>query len=963
MIKKVFSAILFCFYFVLSAYAQQNLAKTAWVDSVFSSLSLNEKIGQLFMVAAYSGGNEQHYQVIDQLVKKHHIGGLIFMQGHPHSQASLTNRYQRHAEVPLLIAQDAEWGLGMRLDSTLSYPKQMTLGAIEEDSLIYQMGAEVARQLKLLGVHINLAPVADINNNPQNPVIGDRSFGEDKKIVSQKAIAYMKGMQDNGIIACAKHFPGHGDTNKDSHVTLPVIKHKDSRLQQVELYPFKKLINAGVKSIMTAHLQVNAYDKKMPSSLSEKITTQLLKEEMGFNGLVISDALNMKAVADDHENVELEALRAGNDILLFSQDVPGAVRSIKKALRRKKISRSQFNSSVKQVLAAKFEAGLHNYVPANTDNVTLKLNRPEAELLRQKLYEKAVTIVKHTDETLPLKVLDNKYFASVNVGGADVFSRYLEKYAYFSHYDAVTIDAEKHKHFDYIIVGMTSIPDSKVLKTLRKLDESTHLIISYFGSPYEMQPLAGFKNLMCTYENDSITQVKAAEVVFGSVGATARLPLGITTEIPAGSGEDTKPIARLSYGIPEAVNMDSRTLKKIDEIAIEAIRDYATPGCQILVARGNQIIFDKAYGHYTYDSLKPVTSQTIYDIASITKVFASMQAFMFLEERGLIDLDKKIAVFLPELRGTNKADMTFRDILTHQAGLWPYLPFWKQTMEDSVHLPAYYFDELNQEYPIQITPNLYGAAFIRDSVWHWVKASKIREKVEREPYDYKYSDMGYYIIQRLVEKLLNQPMEIFLQQNFYDPMGLSTMSYLPLCKYPLTRIAPTEEDNYFRNTLVYGTVHDQGAAMMGGVAGHAGLFSNANDMAKMMFMHLNDGQYGVDRYFKQETLDRFTSRQYVKNRRGLGWDKPLRGFWYGPTSEYASGSTFGHTGFTGTAVWADPEFDLIYVFLSNRIHPDAANAKLIKNNIRTRIQDVIYESIFEYQQTAGNEIKWKLTEK
>ncbi|MDX1628827.1 MAG: glycoside hydrolase family 3 protein, partial [Fulvivirga sp.] len=384
MIKKVFSAILFCFYFVLSAYAQQNLAKTAWVDSVFSSLSLNEKIGQLFMVAAYSGGNEQHYQVIDQLVKKHHIGGLIFMQGHPHSQASLTNRYQRHAEVPLLIAQDAEWGLGMRLDSTLSYPKQMTLGAIEEDSLIYQMGAEVARQLKLLGVHINLAPVADINNNPQNPVIGDRSFGEDKKIVSQKAIAYMKGMQDNGIIACAKHFPGHGDTNKDSHVTLPVIKHKDSRLQQVELYPFKKLINAGVKSIMTAHLQVNAYDKKMPSSLSEKITTQLLKEEMGFNGLVISDALNMKAVADDHENVELEALRAGNDILLFSQDVPGAVRSIKKALRRKKISRSQFNSSVKQVLAAKFEAGLHNYVPANTDNVTLKLNRPEAELLRQK---------------------------------------------------------------------------------------------------------------------------------------------------------------------------------------------------------------------------------------------------------------------------------------------------------------------------------------------------------------------------------------------------------------------------------------------------------------------------------------------------------------------------------------------------------------------------------------------------
>lgn len=950
MIKKVFSAFLLYFLIVTQGFTQTVDQKTVWVDSVYRTLNLEEKIGQLFMVAAYSGGNEQHYQVIDQLVKKHNIGGLIFMQGHPHSQATLINRYQSHSEIPLLIGMDAEWGLGMRLDSTISYPKQMTLGAIENDSLIYKMGTEIAQQLKMVGAHINFAPVVDVNNNPNNPVIGIRSFGENKHRVSQKAIMYMNGLQDNGVIAVAKHFPGHGDTDKDSHRTLPAINHKKDRLEQLELYPFQQLIDNGVKGVMSGHLQVDALDASAPSSLSNKTITKLLKNDMRFDGLVFSDALNMKAVSNDYENVELQAFQAGNDILLFSQDVPGAVKTLKKGIKRSRELKAQLEVSVKKILQAKYEAGLNRYKPLQKDNLTLKLNNPKYVATKQALYKEAVTVVK--SKSLPIAILDNKYFASLSFGETSVFNKYLEKYTFIHHQDR--LDLKSLSNYDQVIVGATRKLSSNELDILKELDQRTKVSISYFGSPYDIAQFDSFSDVICTYQNDSLAQITAAEAIFGAISVSGKLPVSASEVMKEGTGVVRNPLQRLSYATPEAVNMDGKHLNFIDEIAHEAIREQATPGCQILVARHGKVIFDKSYGHYTYDSIKPVTGETIYDIASITKVFASMQAFMFLEERGLVDLDKKISIYLPELKGTNKEFMTFRDILTHQAGLWPYLPFWKQTLQDSSYRSDFYLEELNQEYPVQVSNGLFATKTLQDSVWQWVKNSKVRKKNDREPYDYKYSDMGYYIIQRLAERLLNQPMEDFLQQNFYDPMGLATMSYLPLCKYPLSRIAPTEKDNYFRKTLVYGMVHDQGAALLGGVAGHAGLFSNANDLAKMMHMHLNGGIYGDQEYFKQETLEKFTGQQYASNRRGLGWDKPLRGEWYGPTSEYASPMTFGHTGFTGTAVWADPEFDLIFVFLSNRIHPDASNAKLIKNNIRTRIQDVIYESIWNYQQHAEN---------
>ncbi|MBL3656327.1 glycoside hydrolase family 3 N-terminal domain-containing protein [Fulvivirga sediminis] len=964
MFKKVFSASLLIFGLSFTCFSQNQLQEQ-WVDSVYQQLNLEQRIGQLFMVPAYSNGSTEHLEGLEALVKKRQIGGIIFMQSTPVKQIKIINRLQCLSKTPLLIGMDMEWGAGMRIDSTLSFPRQMALGAIENDSLIYAMGQEIAREMKILGVHLNFAPVADINSNPLNPVIGVRSFSSNKKVVSEKALAYMKGLQENGVLACAKHFPGHGDSHQDSHLTLPKIDISQERLDTLELYPFKHLMKAGVASIMTAHVEVPALTKKnTPVSLSEKAISDFLRAELKYEGLLITDALNMKAISGRYKTgeAEMEALKAGNDILLFPENIPAAQEEIKSALRKKKIDKSQFEASVKRVLRAKYRAGLTGkWHPLNTENIIRKLNKPKAKFLQNSLFENTITTVYNPDSLLPIINLDNKYFASLTIGSTGQYDYFLDKYAQVIHYkyeaSSNPILFKELKSYDVVMIAVADIdPTQKnygiskeAIDLINKLGSETQVVLNILGTPYAIPLFSNATAITCSYENNSITQKLIAEAIFGAIKTSARLPVDIKN-FAFGSGASTPNLQRLSFSIPEAAGMDMDVLNKIDGIAQEAIADEATPGCQVLIAKDGKVVFQKSYGYYTYDSLRPVTENTIYDIASVTKVMASMQAFMFLEERGIIDLDKKISVYLPELKGTNKENMIWRDILTHQAGLWPYLPFWKQTMEDPGAFHQFYKKEPSPEFSYQVSDNLYTSDIMQDSLWSWVVSAKLRDKEPHVPYDYKYSDMGYYILKRTAEKALNQPMNEFLQQNFYDPMGLTTMGYLPLCNYPLSRIAPTEDDNLFRNNLVYGLVHDQGAAMSGGVAGHAGLFSNALDLAKMLQMHLQDGEYGGIRYYQKGTLERFTAQQYKTNRRGIGWDKPLMGEWNGPTSSYASAKTFGHTGFTGTAIWADPEFNLIYVFLSNRIYPDAENTKLIKNNIRTRIQDLIYESMWQYNQ-------------
>lgn len=970
MIKKVFSAFISIILFTLLSFshsiqAQQRLPgieQKQWADSVYESMSLEQRIGQLFMIAAYSNKSNQYEEELIQFVKKYQPGGIIFMQGGPGRQVVLTNKLQAASPMPLMIGMDLEWGLSMRLDSTLTYPRQMALGALSNDSLIYAMGQDIARQMKILGVHVSFAPVADINTRSDNPVIGTRSFGEQKELVARKATAYASGLQDNGVLAVAKHFPGHGDTNVDSHKALPVLPYGKNRLDTLETYPFRQLIAKDVAGIMTGHLYVPSMesDQNIPASLSASITRDYLKEELKFDGLVFTDALNMKSVSDQFTDgdAEYRAFLAGADVLLFSENMPAAIELIAEEVRRKKSGERELERSVKRILQYKYQLGLTSKKSLNKDNLLLRLNTSATKALTLEIYKQAVTVVKNTNEFLPIRVLDNKKFASLVLGEGDSFENHLMNYASFSQYSensSLELLEKQLPEFGTVVVGIMgtkNMPSEEMLRLLTRLDAQTNVIIAHFSTPYELVSFENFKTVVTGYSNDPNAQQAVAEAIFGGISTSGKLPVSASKTMKVGAGVDLQGFKRISYHIPESAGMDSRTLEQIEVLVKEAIDDRATPGCQVLVAKDGRVVYNKSFGYYTYDSIKPVSDRTIYDLASLTKVLATTQAIMFLEERGIIDLDKKISAYLPELKGSNKENMIIRDILTHQSGLWPYVPFWAETMDKTYkYLPEYYSSVQNPEYTLKVRDNLFARPTVKDSIWNWVINSRIRQKEPGKPYDYKYSDIGFYMMQQLVQEKTNQDLASFMQQNFYDPLGMSSTSYNPLERFSAIRIAPTENDNIFRKALISGMVHDQGAALYGGVAGHAGLFSTAVDIAKIAQMLLQNGEYGGTRYLRKETISKFTTQQYENNRRGLGWDKPLQGEWFGPTTERASKATFGHTGFTGTAVWIDPEFNLIYVFLSNRIHPDASNNKLLKANTRSRIQQVIYDSILKYRST------------
>ncbi len=980
MIQKVYLSVFIILFTASSLFSQKITSQSTkgqlnWVDSVYKTMTMDERIGQLFMVAAYSNKGADHEKNLSLLIEKYHIGGLIFFQGGPGREVTLTNRLQGKSKIPLWIGMDAEWGLGMRLDSTMNFPKQMTLGAIQNDSLIYFMGAEIARQAKLVGVHVNFAPVVDINNNIKNPVIGYRSFGENKENVARKGIAYMKGLQDNGVVANAKHFPGHGDTGSDSHFTLPVINHSKERLKSLELYPFKELIQNDLSSMMIAHLHMPAYDDtpNRATTLSPAVVTDLLKKELGFDGLIFTDALNMKGVSDYYQpgETDLLAFKAGNDVLLFPMNVPTAVGVIRKAIQRKDLSAERLEESVKKILKTKYQLGLNKaFKPLATDNLDQKLNTREAKTLLTKLYAEAATLVKSKNNFVPISILDTTNFASLSLRGDknSVFQQYLNKYAPFTHYQLAKNEdnpaiytrlMSQLSQYETVVIGLHDMGNyasrrfglkEDDLLFLQKLSEETNVVLTVFGNAYSLSYLPNFDHILLMYEDTPETQQLAPQILFGAKAAKGKLPVTVSKSLPYGTGINTKTLNRFGYSLPESVGMDALNLQKIDLIAQEAIENKATPGCQILVAKDGQIVYEKNYGHLTYNRVEPVEDGTIYDIASVTKVTATLQSVMFLYDRGFLDLDKKIYHYLPELKKSNKKNMTLRDILTHQAGLLPYIPFWTRTSDFFSTKAPHYQTEADNLYPNQLASGLYGHVMLTDSIWQWVVESDLLKLPRgQKKYEYRYSDMGYYIMQEICERTLNLKYDEFLSDNLYAPLGLTTLGFLPLCRFPQERIAPTENDMTFRNDLIRGWVHDQGAAMVGGIAGHAGLFSNAMDLAILMQMNLWDGAYGGTRYFSKGTVPYFTKKQYKDNRRGLGWDKPVLDSGPSPTSRYSSPLTFGHTGFTGTAAWADPEFGLVFIFLSNRVYPDAENRKLISGNYRTRIMDVIYESIFEFE--------------
>ncbi len=944
-----------------------------WVDSVFNTLSEEERIAQLFMVAAYSNKDQAHIESIDNLIQTHKIGGLIFFQGGPERQAILSNRYQKESKVPLLISIDGEWGLAMRLDSTMKFPKQMTLGAIQDSSeqLIYQMGEQIAKQCKALGIHVNLAPVADVNNNPKNPIISYRSFGEDKYTVARKSLAYMKGMQDFGVMANAKHFPGHGDTDSDSHKTLPIINHSKDRLDSLELYPFKHLIDNGLGSMMVAHLYMPKIDPtpNKASTLSPKIVNGLLKDELGFEGLVFTDALNMKGVSSYYEpgKVDVAALLAGNDVLLFSEDVPKAIVEIKKAIANQEITQNEIDNRCKKILFAKYWAGLHQLPVINTQNLNQKLHTKEAQEVNTKLFEKAITLLQNQDNIIPLKRLDTLKIASISFGAknANEFNQSIDRYANFDSYSFpikvpksdIPKVYEKTKNYNLLIVtihDMNQRPYQNfgITRSLNKIIDSLasnqKVILNILGNPYALKKFTASKKaaaVVMSYEEHPIAKDLSGQLIFGGIPALGKLPITASEDYPINSGIILKKRTRFNYTTPTALGMDETILHRIDTIIESCINDSVFPGCQIFAAKDGQVFFQKSYGYHTYNEKIAVTNSDIYDLASITKIASSTASLMKLESEQKINVDSTLHTYLSDMVDTTAYKNTkLVEMLTHQAGFTPWIPFYIKTTKYKKPLPELYNKSKTAKYSERVAENLYAVPSLRDTIFKRILNKEISARKK-----YKYSDIGYYFINEIIARQTSMRQDQYVNTSFYQPLGLGNIGYKPRDKWELNRIVPTEKDNYFRHQLVHGDVHDQGAAMLDGVCGHAGLFANSNDLAVMMQLFMQYGTYGGERYFNQAVVKKYTSSPYFisnKNRRGIGFDKPVRGGGSGPTcSKCTSNKSFGHSGFTGTVTWADPENGLVYVFLSNRVYPDASNRKIIKTSVRTRVQQLLYDAV------------------
>jgi beta-glucosidase-like glycosyl hydrolase/CubicO group peptidase (beta-lactamase class C family) len=967
------------------------LSKQDWIEYHLQRLSLEERIGQLFMVAAYSNQGEKHHEFIENLITQYNIGGLLFFQGNPINQVKLTNRYQEQAKVPLLIAIDAEWGLGMRLANTISYPKQMTLGAIQNNQLIYNMGAEIARQLKLLGVHINLAPVVDINTNPDNPGIGNRSFGDSKGLVTTKGLAYIQGMQDNGILSVAKHFPGKGDASKDAHYDLPIILHDTTRLEDVELYPFKESILAGVSGIMVSHLYLPAYDPtpNRAASLSPNIVTQLLKDKLGFKGLIFTDALNMKAVTKYYQpgEIDLLALQAGNDILLFPEDIPKAIELIKAAIAKGDLDIGIIEEKVRKILSVKYEVNLSQWQPIETDGLYEKLNTSQAALLKQQLFEQAITVVANQDDLVPITKLSKHKIASLSIikqpvnpnaqqtsekqpiannKPGNVFGQMLAKYAPISYYtiNRTSLNttllqdlANELEKYSLVIVDVHDLVGNRankfglqpaILEFLINLQNTkTNVLLVVFGSVYSLEFFQNMKHIIAAYQEDAVAEQVVPQIIFGALPAVGNLPVSIPNAWKTEWGIRTKSIRRLGYSLPEAVNMDSRILAGINKVVETAILNEAMPGCQVLVARNGKIVFEKTYGYHTYAKIKPVTNTTLYDIASITKVVGPLQALMELVSQQKLNIHKKIATYLPELSVTNKKNLTINAILAHQAGLSDCNLTRSILFQKDNKLSKELFSNYpSASYPNRIGTDLYAPPLLKELIWELYLKSPIKKKKLLKPLGFHYNDLSFHLMHKLIENLIQQPIEIFLNNKFYSSLGTHLIGYHPLERFTLEQIAPTAEYDFFRSKPIHGIVHDPQAAIYGGVAGNAGIFSNAHNLAVILQMNLQDGYYGGEQYFKPGIIQQFTSKAFKNNRRGLGWDKPEMNSKLKPnTSLYASPASYGHLGFTGTAAWVDPTHQLIYIFLSNRTYPTQDNNKLAEQNIRIQIQDIIYKAL------------------
>ncbi len=972
--KKLFIIIILLCTICKFSFAQKPTAASNWVDSVFKTLTPDEQIAQLMVVRLSTiNANKSvtfYDSLVTELIRKYNIGSICVFQGSPVKQANILNRLQALAKTPLLVTIDAEWGVGMRMtDSVLPLPKQMMLGAVQDSSIAYQYGRIVAEQCKRIGIQVNFAPVVDVNNNPNNPVINDRSFGEDKYKVAAFGIQYMKGMQNNGVMACAKHFPGHGDVAVDSHYDLPVINKTRPQLESLELFPFREIFKAGVGSVMIAHLYIPSIDTSAnrATSLSKNNVTDLLRNQLGYQGLSFTDALEMQGVRKFFPDgtASVESIIAGNDMLCLPGDVPLAITKIKEAITAGKISWADIEMHCRKVLKAKYDYGLAALKPINTNNLTSDLNR-DVSSMRKLIAENALTVLKKTDAVffpLPAKkdlVKKEMVYVSIGTNSDNAFASrmrtdYNADVIWFDYKkdatDIATIVAKAKKNYKHVVIGVHGYNRSpannfgiskNAIELVKQLQQKTKAITFIFGNVYAVKNWCDAKNLVACYEDDSIIHNTAIDMLQGKIAAKGKLPVTVCPQFKYGAGINFKAAnpPKVEKGI-----LDAAKLTAIDAIAEDAIAKAATPGAVVLVAKDGKIVYHKAYGNYTYDKTEAVNTESIFDMASVTKICATNISVMRLYDEGKLDLKKKLGDYLTWVKGSNKENLTIENILLHQAGLVAYIPFYKETI-DSAGVPKsqFYNSVKNDSFSIRVAKNLYMRTDWRDTLYKRILESPLGQSGK-----YVYSDNDFIFLGKIVEAITGLPLNDYVEKEFYRPMGLTTAGFKPLEQYPLQRIVPTEEEKQFRLQLLRGDVHDPGAAMFGGVSGHAGLFSNAYDLAMIMQMLLNGGTINGKRYLQVETINLFTAYHSNNSRRGYGFDKPEKDNRTRPDpypSLSASSQTFGHTGYTGTCVWADPKYDMLFVFLSNRVNPlGGENTKLLKMAVRTNIQEAVYRAM------------------
>ena len=928
--------------------------------NVLDQMTLEEKIAQLLIIRVKSTDNEQYNKELIEKVARIQPGGVCFFKGNPTPEAMLTKRLQAVSKIPLFVSIDGEWGPAMRLDSCVAFPRQMTLGALSEenDSLIYQMGLEVAEQCKAVGINLNFAPCIDINNNSRNPVINSRSFGEDRDKVCRKAALYMHGMQDGGIVTSLKHFPGHGDTESDSHLSLPTIRKSRTELDEMELYPYRQLIHENPDMVMVGHLNIPALDSttKSVSSLSYQIVTQLLKKELDYNGLIITDGMEMKGVRNQNRfegDVEIRALLAGVDILLLPGETDSVIAAIKRAVEEGVVSEELINERCLRVLQFKQSRGITNYTSNNSAEIIKWINRSEATWVNRQIEEKALTLLKNDDNTLPLntKTAEKTAFLCVDrkayqsdykriVGEYNLPYFYMDKKISAKEQTNILAKLAPYKQVIVAFGGSNQMGGSgygiemSSVRLLNRLAKEKQVILIHLGNPYALNyfdSLTNYRAIIGAYQFTPTTVAAAMKACFGQIVCEGTLPVSING-YPAGSG------ILMSKSVENFSTLPDDITQQLDKMLQDGIANHIYPGCEVIALHHGQPVYHKVFGYLDYNQQDKVTPQTMYDIASLTKVAATTLAVMKLHDNHEIQLTDRIGKYLPYLSGTDKANITLEELLTHTSGMPAFIPFYKSIQGNEKYLRA----NKTENYSIQVADNLYLRNDYPDTIRYKVAHCKLKEK------KYEYSDLNFLLLKDMVENVTMLPIEQFLNETFYQPMGLSHTSFRPLQHgFHKQEIAPTEKDETFRKQLVHGYVHDQTSALMNGNAGNAGLFSTAEEIAALFLMLQNDGVYDGTRYLSESTVAEFTKMHHLHNCqvRGFGFHTPKACGESSIVPAAASTKTFGHQGFTGTVVWCDPKEELIFVFLSNRVCPDPEPNKLAKSGIRLKAHELIYKGI------------------